>query len=650
MSVRFFFGGWLFLLVWTMGVHVVTFLALPFSALFWAFGLAASAGGLGAARPVEDLGLGELRLPAVRFEAAADGRVSARRIPAAGVLCFVFLATAGFQYKVSNSLPFWAACVAIGLVALWRPGWLGSVLPVRFEPQPAQEHGGRDAVFLAVAAATAAFYLFTSVPDTDDSLFLNFAVGAKEAREAVFSHDTMLGLEGLSFIKSTYRLESYQLMAAILSDASGWPVVFVAHTILPVAMCIWSVSALVLIHTALFPRIFLVTLGLNLLLLVALDGSLQSFGYHAIPRYFHGKAPFVTVMIPLIAVLTVAVLRTGSWRALLLLVGSIVISVGFTANAVYAGPLCAALLGLTFLIAGGQARWRALRLVLIVIYPASLVMYLLLFDPPSASEHTSAGTLGQMLWGIFGRPSTMLLGLAAIFLGVCLPFLHRSLAICGVYTLVVLLVVLNPLLWSFYGEYVTGNINHRLFWAIPIPLLATILLGLLWTSRVRGLRLAVAAVVAAGLVGPGSILRQADTGLAFYKVPEPEFRLAQRLVNTLKKDELLLAPEEISAWVTVLEDAPAVVEGRAIYSPQREDPNYGDALKQRAELFVFWSTPTSDDLSADAVGQYLEALGVSAILLDTQRPHHARLAARLMRDGYAEVWTDGAYRLLNAGT
>lgn len=647
---RVFLSGFLFFLTWTCGVHIVTIGAMSFAALYAVGAVALLAAALGAVRPgpfTKLLTDKTLALPQPIGVASPTSRERNRLVIVLGIALVVFLVTVGIQYKFSRAEPFWLACFVVAGAALWsaRHQEGRELIALEYGADGAMRLG-RDTAFLVLAVGILAFYFFTSVPDPDDSLFLNLAVGAKEIRGSVFSVDTMLGIPDLEFIKSTYRLESYQLLAALISDVSGLPVILVAHAVVPGLMCIWAASVLTLVHSALFPRYFGWTLGFHFALLVAMDGALQSYGYHAIPRFFQGKGPYVTVMVPLMTFLTWAAMKTGSWRALFVLAGAVVISVGFTANAVYAAPLAIALVGATWLFIGGELRWRSFRLLIVALYPAALALHLLINDPPGPSEHTSAGTIGGMMWGIWGSPPMMVVGLALLFIAMLSPLFSRKFSAVSIYFLVALAFILNPLLLPFYAEYVTGHINHRLFWAVPTVFAIAVILGFLWSSSWLFARIGVLVFLILGALGPGSILHKAQLGFSVLKVPNEEFQIAQRIVQSDLGNRLLLAPESISAWVAVLEGRPSLVEGRWLYIPQREDLAYREILDQRGEIYVHFNRRT--DLFTNDMDFLTTAsdAGVHAILLDTEIGLHASLESNLLDFGYKVIWEDGKFVLL----
>lgn len=649
-TVRIFFAGFLFFLFWTLGVHLVTLRAMSFVTLYLVGGAALLAGTLGALKASQIAHVftaNALAMPSLTWVSPPTAAHRNRLLVLLAAGLVVFVATAALQYKFSLAEPFWVACLGVAAFALWESHGATAYAPVALSREDSEVSvRRRDLTFALAAIALLAFYFFTSVPDQDDSLFLNLAVGAKELRDSVFIGDTMLGIAGLDFIKSTYRLESYQLLTAFISDMTGLPVILIAHAVVPSLICIWTASILTLVHAALFPRRFGLTFVFHLVLLVALDGALRSYGYHAIPRFFQGKGPFVTTMIPLATVLTLSVVRTSSWVALALLAGTIVISIGFTANAVYVGPLAVALIGATWLFVGGEHRWRAFRLPLVILYPFLLALHLLINDPPGSSQMTSAGTIGGMLWGVFGSPPTMILGLALLFAAIISPIMAKGFRPISIYFALTLLLVLNPILLPPYAEYVTGYINYRLFWAVPAPFLIAVFFGLLWSSGRLSIRTGIAVLLVSGLIGSGSILNKAEFGFAALKVPTPEFEIAERIVEYDLGTRLLLAPESVSAWVTVFEGRPPVVEGRWLYIPQREDSEFRQVLDQRADLYVFWNRdPRAFDDNVDFLAS-ISDLGVRAVLLDTKKALHVILEDALLNTGFEIAWREGDYTLL----
>ena len=567
-----FCSGLGFYCVWTLGATLVSLAALPFAVLYVVllFALGAAVLALHLSSAVGQL-LAPRRVPLPCVLLATPNSARERQmLVAMSGLAALFIVVLGVQYKMNLFLPLWFLCLLTALLALLHSGGAAGV--IRLIDCPTHERGMPTGPgTLLVVTAMLGFYFLTSVPDSDDALYLNFAVGALRDRHGVYAHDTMLGSPTLNFIKSTYRLESYPLLAAIVADLTGIRVVVAAHAVVASLALVFAGATLVLVHRALLGPRWLFGVAAHLAFLLALDGALHSYGSHAIPRFFHGKAPFVTVMVPVMFVLTIVAVRDRSWLALTLISMAIVASIGLTANALFAAPLAIILAAVPLFVLGNRLqRIACARLSIALLYPAVLAGYLLRFDPPGPSEYTDAGTIGSMLWGLFGSPAALLSGLALLFFAAGAAAVSPVLDSISLYVLVLLVLVLNPFLWDFYGRHVTGNLNYRLLWSVPIPLAFASLASVTWMSLSRSWRPVIAFGLLALTVVPGSVLHRVEWGPSLIKVPPLEYAAA-REINSLTPDNggLILAPETVAAWIPTLDEARPVVESRSLYLPQR---------------------------------------------------------------------------------
>jgi hypothetical protein len=622
-----FCSGLGFYCVWTLGTTLVSLYALPFEALYvvLVFALGAAVLALHLSSAVGQL-LAPRRLPLTCVSLATATLSSARErqmLVAMSGLAVLFIAALGTQYKLSLFLPLWLLYLLTALLALLCSGAAAGL--IRLTECPTHERGMPTGPgTLLVVTAMLGFYFLTSVPDSDDALYLNFAVGALRGRHGVYAHDTMLGSPALNFIKSTYRLESYPLLAAMVADLTGIRVVVAAHAVVATLALVFAGAALVLLHRALLGTRWLFGVAAHLAFLIALDGALQSYGSHAIPRFFQGKAPFVTVMVPVMFVLTIVAVRDRSWLALTLTGMVIVASIGLTANALFAAPLAIILTAVPLFVLGNRLqRIACARLSIVLLYPAVLAGYLLRFDPPGPSEFTDPGTIGTMLWGLFGTPAALLSGLALLFLAAGAAVVSPVLRSVSLYVLVLLVLVLNPFLWDFYGQHVTGHLNYRLLWSVPIPLAFASLATVTWMSLPGGWR----PVIAFGLVAltavPGSVLQRVAWGPSLTKVPPMEYAAA-RAINSLTPDNggLILAPETVAAWIPTLDEARPVVEARSIYLSQRLSMS-PDEHQLRQRLFDWVSGRARCD--AREASSALKALDVETIAIrDDDKSEAAR--------------------------
>jgi hypothetical protein len=647
-------GGLSFLTAWTIGVHAITLAQWPFAALQVALAAAVGVAAvtLWYARRFGFQSLPDAAaLPSVHVEFAKLRAQTGAHVLALILLAALFSAAALVEQASGDFTPLYAVLLVTAGYALARtfmraaPG--AAVLT--FRPTRAALGGiSPTAGMIVLAVLILLFYFLTSVPDADDSLYLNLAVGAKHARGAVYATDSMLGIPGLPLIKSSYRLESMQLLAAVLSDVTGLPVITIAHALIPGLLCALFAAILAVIYPVLFGHAWFAAAFMHLAWLLAMRPGLFSYGHDAITRFFHGKAFFVTAMVPLIAVLTVLSVRRSLRTLYGLLAASLVASIGLTANAVYVGPLTVALSAAPLLLPGDAARRRAaLRLGIVLVYPAAAILALLLLSPPAPSEVPFDMGLGLVLQDAAGSSFALVAAMLLMFGAAAAALLERRFVPVSVGLLVALLFVFNPALWRFYGEHVTGHLNYRLLWAVPFPLLLSIASGVVWMSLPRIGRFAGAVLLgwmaAAGVAGIA-------WGFAPIKVPRSDYAIAREINERSPAGGLILAPEEISTWIATLEDARPVVEARGIYTPQRARFMPAGQYRDRGMLFD-WVSQQPPGATTD-ITPYLPALrrlGVRVVVV--RNPGAARRA--LVGDPRAvdlsQVQDIGAYQMFLIG-
>jgi hypothetical protein len=639
---RLLLGGIAFLCVWTLGGHAVALGRLPFLLMYPVLALATAAAIVAWRQRalVESIFAGFPPLAADWPRLSTPPwRSTGVRIGLAAV-ALVALASVAVQYKYSFFLPFWLLCIALGVAALvFGPkGSAEAVTPSGAAPvAPASGPGGIAA--LAVFLGLTLFYFLTSVPDSDDTLYVGFAVSAKGS-PALFAFDQMLGADGLAFAKSTYRLETYPLLAAIISEMSGIATMTAAHAIVPVPMLAMTACVLIVLHAGLFGRRWPLGVALHCVALLAIDGSLQSYGYHGITRYFQGKGPFFTAMVPLIAFLTVLCVRGQGRGGFAALAAVQVISIGMTANALFVGPIASVLVAAPLLLLGSpRERLRCLALGLTVLYPAALSIGLLAFDPPSPSQIQEVGPVGEVFWGAMGSPYGHLCALGLMLAAVAAPAMSRALRPVAVYALALLLLILDPFLWEPLGRYVTGNVNSRLLLAVPLPFVIAIIgtVTINRSGRLIGAGLLGVAILALAL--PGSMLRTARFEVSPTKLPALDYDAARTL--NAQGDGRLLAPEVISQWIPTLEGPRPVILARRIDYVQRRAQFRPATYDARLRLFDWINGKIAPyaDLQAD-----LDALCVETIALDQAEVEARGIGGILDVAGFSTSRA-GSYRL-----
>lgn len=540
-----------------------------------------------------------------------------RAIVAASVLAFAVAAV--FFVPTSDARPLWAVCVAICLAGLSMrrpPAGPGRAAPTH-ERESSPDGNGYDGVkFAVLLAAIVAVYFFSPTYDTDDAFYLSLPISIKAADQGMMVLDAMHGDPDWPFLGSTYRVESLPTLVAAISWAGGIPVVSVAHTVLPLIWCVLYAAMLFIVSNTFFGRSWFSCAVLAFLFSLALGGSLQSYGAHSVIRFFHGKGVLVTVVVPLICFS--AALAT-SWglrprKSLAILAALQLSAVGLTANGLYIAPLA---LGLT--LAGSAVCRAEIRIRTVVLLFASLPLvllgaYLLLFDPPTPNMRATE-TDGPMLalWSMFNQKYL----LAVFFAGLLGASLAALVWTRGrgatAYVLVCAVLVFNPWLWGYFHQYVTGGLNFRLYWAVPIPFLLAVLTTEFFSPGGRSFRMGALLGAIALAAAPGSAL-DFRKGLEFspIKVERAAFGVAQAANELSREGTLILAPESVAAWIPVMENHGSLVAARDIYLDQAEGAAPVEAMAKR-RILVRWLK--GEKVSVEEVYDALTSLCVAEIVV-----------------------------------
>ena len=248
-----------------------------------------------------------------------------------------------------------------------------------------------------------------------------------------------------------------------------------------------------------------------------------------------------------------------------------------------------------------------------------------------------------MFWGLLSTNYMLLLGMGFLFVASSAAALNRHLVYVSLYAFVLLVVVLNPAFWEFYAKYVTGYINLRLMWAVPIPFMFTVLAGMAWQSLPRGWAMCIPVALVLGMIAPGSILHQAAFGLAPIKVPQPAYDLAIEINARTPQNDVILAPEDISAWVATLEEDRPVVDGRWLYIPQRKRMLPPDDHAAREHLFNWTEGKEGADLTMEEAAVFMDHIGVRVVVTRDGTPAHETMQASSLAYGFAPVMEKGGF-------
>lgn len=468
-----------------------------------------------------------------------------------------------------------AAVVFVGAVLT---AWCLARVPVAAIGAPRRDHG-RDLVggridwrLLAMLIVLFGLYYFGHRADEDDSNFVNLALGAQRSAGSIFQLDTMLGDGPTPLHLPTYKFHSFELLGAAVSSLTGIAPIVALHLVLPVpellllALVFWLVLAPVL------GRHWLAAAIMVLAFLFLDTRTFGSWGLQGVVRFFQGKGFLVTALVPLIAGLTARWMIRGRWSDIVALGLAEACAVGFSANGLYDGPTCSALVAAAFVVSAirDPQRWRrAIGLLPTLVYPAAIALVIVTQHLAFPSEViVRDASLPQLLSVASGGIGMVLMVLILVSGAGLIHLPQRRAAL--VFTPLSLLLLLNPLTWPLI-QSATGNLAFRIFWAVPWPLLiGAALVTLMLRVGIRR-ELLVLPVAAAGLLVAILVNVRAEPAYRVHwhrptlKVNPAQEADAAFLAGVTRPGCRVLAPEIVSQWLTTMAQAPYPVFAREMY-------------------------------------------------------------------------------------
>lgn len=605
-----FFAGW------TLASIPLTLTCRPFEWLWVAFG----AGIVGAS-----LSLTTLRTtlgPVLLSPAELPWQVNVprgRRAWLWGAGLVVLTLAALVFVATSNALPLWFATVVLALAALLEPDE-----PAPRKPAEPSRPAAAWARLLLLILGIVVLYILILRPDADDAFYLNLPIGLVSGEICMMAADTMYGAVDWPLLGSNYRVETLPTLNAALSWLTGLPAITVAHLLLPVIWCVIWACTLAVIGYGLFGKHWFVFALLAVLASMAFSGNLQTWGVHGVARLFHGKAPLIVILIPLMVYLVArgSAARRAYTSTFAALFGLCAVSVGLTANAIYLAPLV-----LLMAVVAAQVAWpgdgrRRLVLLAAAATPIAAGLWLLLFDIPVSAGPADATRISTTLafWNMASHKLTLGLLVATMAVAAVAGKVGAGGRWVSAYLAVFLIIGINPVLWPVYDRFVTGGLSFRLWWALPLPtFLAIALTWALFRSgwprmggALAGAGLAVMALLPSGLIG----MEETSLRPSIHKIPSDTASVVQEVLSAASEEGTVLAPEEIAAWLSVWEGHPDLVYSRTLYLEQSAPVVAPERLAPR-KLLAEWIANASD-VPAEDLLVAMRLLDVRLIVLPAQ--------------------------------
>lgn len=639
--------------IWTMYVHLITATHSNFDTLLYGLPImaliaaAATVAWLrlpapaGQSDPVAIDG-GAVSGPAAALAARTIGNRTAPFAVLALAILWVGLLSAGMPYPAFWWMTLLASCGA----------WMWNL---RGRPDaPSDDGAGKHAawIVLLVAAAAVCITLVASRPDADDAFYRSIsATLLRYPQQPLLLHDTLYRLPDIPVLLQFYRLSNYDVLVGTLARITGADHLVVAYLILPVVFAALCVLAWAYLLRRIVPRRWPWVLLILFLVVLALGEVHRAYGNFAFVRLFQGKAILVTGMVPVIAGSALLFVRHGGLRYWLLLFAAQIAALGVSASALFVAPAAAALglAGGWSANVAGSRRFAVGMLASVYVFGAGWAMASVTHGGEALVSASPMPGVPQILDDTWGWWSTRLLLVALLTAWAFLrdPVRARYLSAGAFFFL---LAVLNPYTVRVVADHFVGVRTYwRLTWALPLPFFLAVLLdGVI--QHALGMRpKALAGCACVALVGFAAAfgwrfgtLRGANAvtlGPPGLKVDPVEYQVAERVVENVPEQGVVLAPQAVSIWLPGFVVHPELLGVRALYLSRAFSPQ--DAAR-RDSLMRYVAgqhrPPDSAAWFADALRRY----GLTAVVLAHSAPWHGEMQNVLERHGWRPL-SSGAY-------
>ena len=485
-------------------------------------------------------------------------------------------------------------------------------------------------------------------PDPDDSFFVGVISDAvAHPHLPVLGHDPLYGQDRLPLILPTYAVDSFELLTASLAVTFGGNPIFWAHAIMPTLFGALLPLAWAFLMRRITPRWMEATLAAMALLLL-LGETHHNVGNFALVRLFQGKSELVSIGVPLLFACAWEFQDTGKSRDWVTLFFCTLAALGMSSSGIFVIPLALGMAAVGSWQSGRTA--RTLAALLPAAYPLACGLALRgNFEAVAAVLDRLHRAVGGIVVDNFGERGqyVILFGLLAAPIFAPSPQIRRRL---GGAAALFLLGPLNPFLFQIFCKLATTETVWRILWSLPAVLFPSV--AIVWIMQAAWERwkiagLALAALTTAGaaiFLFPKPTLRPSNHlnySLQPFKLPSPQWQLAQYAAKAAPPGMAVLAPENIAAWIPLLEVRPPLVSVRSNYDDQMAVrlPAGQGAERRQLRLLVSGSSfpPRQAARSLDALP------GFHVGLIVCTRGAAAHLTPLLVRRGFRRTLADSGY-------
>ena len=567
-------------------------------------------------------------------------------IPVKIWLTSAFLIVAIYATGISY-ITFWllAMCYLTGVFLFGTP------LSLKHHKDFNRLSDGWQNVILGLLILCAVFVtLISNRPDADDAFYLNLAFSAIDHPAIpLLQFDGMYGEPGLPLLAYFYRVNSFELLIAVVSSVTKLSAAAIYYIYAPAIMAAFVVIAYWLALRVLSDQwTAIIGLAIAMLVLIAWGDVHRSYGNFSFVRLFQGKGILVSICIPAVIYYSsrYACYRDAySWICLALTqVGAI----GFSSSALVVAPTAAA-----FVLIGS---WRPNRddtkmLGLGLLSSLYVVCTAIFLIKGMAQEGENLSNLavvtkptfltGQGLETVLGNGTRAYVALFALLTAPIFATSYRCHKMLSGTALAIVVLILNPLTAGLISKIIP-NMYWRIFWSVPFPLWIGLLCGglAMYVLSTKSLQLGIAigvvlATVFTLLPGNWTVSSENHTKLEVpgYKVTQM-YDAAKMIVELTPSGGSVLAPWNISELIPIFEHHPSVVAVRPHYLSIIRNAYGEDAAKTRYQMVQFISGVKFTKKKSEQILHTIELSGLATIVLPKLHSLGSQVADRLKICGY----------------
>jgi hypothetical protein len=625
---------------WTVVCNVCVLAGLSFSTLLLATPVALALAGA--------VAWWHLRSNAREQESATDNSdsepLSTRRWATLGAIAVAIVGCAGI-YLLSDWRPVWWL-----LIAYFTVLWFTTRSSVQRFDRPIDSPGNGWGL-ATLAGVCAVLALVAHRWDSDDSLYLNFAVAAVDSpHEPLMAHDTIHGDPTLALVLPVYRAHSFELLAGAVSFVTGLPVIIVDHLVfapmLAGMVCLAWAALLRLIAPRHWPSVLVAVMTVYL----TFGGDHRWYANFAFVRIFQGKSALLTIAAPLImrAVIRLRVAPTlSNWA--LLAVGQVTAG-GLSSTGLWLGPTVGALTTLAFAPIGWTGLVYASRSISASFYPVLLVLY---FKSQMAQAQPILDLYYTWTWQ---QVAEIMFGFGwvryATVVALVLAWRTTSGSIGRLFAislpLLALLTFLNPYLATWIGDHLVGSPAYfRAWWVLPVPFFLGLLLA--WPAAAGWPRIARWAALGACVLFLPPYLELSEKNRVHLAWPTLKVdHLAYQSAKVLARRpglarEHVLAPPAVGLWLPTFHHHPYPLVSREDFINNYRDERLPERLRRLA-LAAYVAGQGHAEEGRDLLTESFAKDHLRAVCLERNASWAGDVEASLRRAGFTMFHTNEKYK------